>query len=187
MPTGPKTALPSCSIADYAPDRSIQATNLTPIKAKFCSQDTCLWASDSDRSPQHLTAARDLKLSTNKPTRVIFDWLIYNDAYICPANLLFTTSIQLYFNSAIILLSGTMRQCLTLLTCSMCHIFPITTKSVWVSLTMLAIATQTSIPLVQTRTTGECWYRSRIIQLCTICASFLTINTCMITSIYPVL
>ena len=146
-------------IADYASHSSVQATNLTLMKDY--SQGICNWTTDSDRSPQQLTAAHATNLNTNKPIQVIFDWLKSKSANF-PANLLFTTITQLYCKTAFILLYSIASQCLTLLICSECHVLPILTTSVWLSLTMQAVATQTFIPLAEARPIGARWHNSCI-------------------------
>ena len=175
------------NIADYAPHRSIQATNLT--LEKVYSQGICNWTTDSDGSPQQLTTALGSKLNTNKPMQVIFDWLKNKSLHTFPVNLFFTTSTQLYSicKTAFTLLTSAACQCLTLLPCSVCHVLPILTTSVWLSLTMLAVATQTFTPLAKARPNGARWHNSCTIQLCTIFASLLTINMYIVTSIHPTL
>ena len=47
---------------------------------------------------------------------------------------------------------------------------------VWLTLTMLAVVTQTFIPLTNARPVEVQWHKSCIIQLCTIFALLLTLN-----------
>ena len=174
-----------CSTLDHASHIPTHGANFTWRKMRLCSQDTCHCSPDSDTPPwASRTTARNVKPSTHKPAKVIFHWLRAPHTF--AASLMLTTNTWLHVKTAFTLLATAVNECLTLFACLICHILPIMLTSICLSFTLLATATHISIQTTKARPIGRRWHNRCIIQLCTVCASLLTINVYILANLHTI-